>query len=215
MTDSITTTVSFSDLAGQYDSELDDLRDAHNELVSHALEEYGDDGHEWPESVRATIDAYEAAGKQIQRRQHSLDQLTGEYDDGTFTLAMLSGADLMEIETDLRVEARERDADVNDLQALRQQLTVDAATVDAPAGVPTGDDGSPLPSECPSPLTLSLYDQVERLNTAGAVDFRAPGFEAGTSGVASPSSDRPTSSGTSSSVSAPTDGASPPRGDSS
>lgn len=213
MPDAITTDVTFADLRAQYDDELDDLRKAHNELIDHALEEYGhDEGHEWPESIRAAVEAYDEAGKSIQRRQHVLDRLREEYGEGAFTITMLSGAELMDVETELRMEANKRGVQPSTLQALRQQLTVDAATTGAPEGVPRDDDGSPVPSECPNPLTLALYDQVEALNTAGETGFRAPGFGEETTGAASASSGRPTSSGTPSSMSAPTGDARPQPG---
>lgn len=211
--DPITTTVTLADLRDQYDDELAEFRDAFEEVVEHAREEYGDRA-EWPDAVRQTAEAYEEAGKSIQRRQHALDRFADEYGDGAFEVKMLSGAELMSIESDLRTEAAGRDVDPETLSAYRQQLTVDAATVDAPAGVPTDDDG-PLPSECPNPLTLSLYDVVERLNTAGAADFRAPGFGDETDGEDCGTSASPMSSLKSSSVSEEPDGGDPLRGDSS
>lgn len=215
MTDPITTDVAFADLQAQYDDELADLREAYEELVEYARDEYGDQRGEWPKGVRQYATVLDESGKSIQKRQHVLETLASEYDGDTFGIKMLSGAELVEVETELRMEARKRDADPDAVQSYRQQLTVDTATVDAPAAVPTDDDGSPLPSECPNPLTISLYEQVERLNQAGSTDFRAPGFGDEASGAASPTSDRPRTSSELSKPSAGIDAASPQPGDSS
>lgn len=221
MTDgTITTTVTFDELISDYDSELGDLREAYEEVVEFAQEEYGSEDApaerpEWPAEVRQQAEAYEEAGKAIQKRQHVLETLREEYDDGEFTLKMLSGGELMEVETELRMEAQRRDTQPSMLQAFRQQLVVDRATVGAPDAVPTDDEGSPVPSECPGPLTLALHEQAERLNTSGAGDFRAPGFGDETSGGASGTSAAPKPASSASSSLDPTDESAPRRGDSS
>lgn len=210
----ITTTVTFEDLITDHDADLSDLKAAYEEVVEYAREEYGP-RPEWPDSIRQLAEMYNESGKSIQSRQHVLETLRDAYGDGAFTIKMLSGAELTDIETELRMEAQKRGVGTDTLQAKRQQLTTDRATVSAPEGVPTDDDGSPAPSEGPNPLAISLYEQVERLNTAGAADFRAPGFADATDGAAFGSSGVPTTVSDPSSVSDATTDESPERGDSS
>ena len=214
MTETITTALTFDDLINDHDDDLESLRAAYEEVVEYATEEHGE-RPAWPDVLRQQAQMYDEAGKSIQRRQHVLTTLRDEYDDAEFTIKMLSGSELMDIETDLRMEAQKRGVEPGTLQAYRQQLTVDRATVAAPDAVPTDDDGNPLPSECPNPLTLALHEQVERLNTAGAADFRAPGFGDATDGAAFGSSGVPTSAKKTSSDLDPTADVSPSRGDSS
>lgn len=223
-----TTTLTFEDLAAQYDDELAELREAWDELTEYIREEYGDAALEWDPTaaddldsdemerlgtIQATREAYDEAGKSLQQRQHALRTLAEEYGDDPFTIRMLTGQQLMDVETDLRMEANRRDVDVGVIQNHRKGLVVDAATVAAPDGVPT-EDGDPVPSECPQPLTLALYEQVERLNESGAVDFRAPGFGGADASGPPSTSATPTTSGVSSEPSVPTDSDSPPSGDS-
>jgi len=169
----ITTTVTFDDLIAQYDDELDSLRDAYEDATDAADDADGDNA----DRLEATAQAYNEAAKSIQQRTNALEVIQGELDGDTFEIKMLSGTELMEIETELRMKAQRKDADVSTLQAERQGMVADCATVSAPDGVPTGDDGTPKPSDAPNPLTLSLYEQVERLNQGGATDFQAPGFD--------------------------------------
>jgi hypothetical protein len=124
---------------------------------------------------------------------------------------MLSGQDTLELETQVRAKARELGVDVDEVQHYRKGLVVDEATVDAPDGVPRSD-GSPEPSAVGNALMFALYEQIEALNSAGAADFRAPGFDGPDLSVAG-SSATPTPSGPSSKPSAPTDDSTPPRGE--
>ena len=190
----ITTTLTFDDLIASYDPELDELEDAYHDVVEFAEDEYGDNMGQWPKSVRAMASMFDQSGKSIQQRRHVLETLRDEYDDGTFTIKMLTGSELIDVETRLRMEAKSRDVEVAELQTYRQQLTADAATVEAPEGVPRDDDDSPLISECPNPLTLAIHEHVERLNTSGSVDFRAPGFGDRTLSADSSSPELPTQS---------------------
>lgn len=222
-----TTELTFDDLRAQYTDELADLREAWQELTDWISDEYGDDALDWDPTnadlddegmeqlatVQATREAYDEAGKAIQQRQHALETLADEYGSDPFELRMLTGQELMDIETDLRMEANRKDVDVSLLQAQRRGSVVDTATVTAPEGVPTGE-GGPTPSECPNPLTMALYDQAEVLNNTGSVDFRAPGFGDEASGGRPSTSGTPTTSGLSSSASAPTDADAQPSGDS-
>lgn len=182
MTDTISTPVSWTDLTAAYDAELDDLRDAYDELIEQAREEFGDDWQSQPATdetlqvYQQQAQQYDEAAKSIQKRQHLLEQLKEEYGNGSFALKMLTGKETMEVETELRMLAQQKDVSVDVMQARRNALTVDAATVDAPKGVPRDDDGSPVPSECPNALTLALWEQVESLNNAGETGFRAEGF---------------------------------------
>jgi len=212
----ITTEVTFADLRAQYDDELDDLRAAYEDTVALARERYGDDAMQTnPSSVdnpddlarlQQTAEAYNEAGKSTQQRQHALETLTDEYDGDTFTVAMLSGSELMDIETELRMLAQSKDVDPSIMQAKRKGMVVDKATVDAPEGL--GD-----PSDAPNPITLSLYDVVERLNQGGTPDFRAPGFGDDTASEPSSTSVTPTTSEPLSTASATTDESAPTSGD--
>jgi len=211
MTDAITTTVSWTDLELAYDDELEGLRDGYDELVEHAESEYGDDWQTTPTGddtlhrIRQEAARYNEAAKSIQKRQHLLGQLKDEYGDGGFELKMLSGEETMQVETELRMLAHQDDVSVDVIQVRRNALTVDAATVDAPSGVPRDDDGSPVPSECPNALTLALWEQVESLNNAGETGFQAGGFGDTTALLRGATSGTPTGSPGSSTRSAPTE----------
>lgn len=223
MTDTqLTTTVTFADLQRAHDDELDERREAYEDTLALIREEYGEDAIDRPapeddrlEQLQQTAEVLEETGKNLQRRQHVLERIADQYDGDTFEIRMLTGKELMDIETDLRMEANQKDIDVSVLQTKRKQLVVDAATVKAPDGVASDDDGSPQPSAEPNPLTLALYEQVERLNQAGDTGFTAPGF--GDDGVGGPSgtSDRPMPAGDSSSTLASDGATTPPSGENS
>lgn len=189
--DAITATVTWQDLITGYDDELSDLRDAYTEITSLATEEYGDDWQDTPVpsdpgdvpdekmelwTYQQQAQQYEQAAKSIQQRQHLLDTLSERFGDGEFEIKMLSGSETMDVEADLRMMAQQRDVDMDVIQIRRNALTVDAATVDAPEGVPRDDAGSPTPSECPNALTLALWERVQAFNNAGETDFQAAGF---------------------------------------
>lgn len=177
MTDNtITQTVTFADMIADVESDLEDIEDVYDDTVDYATEEYGDNRAEWPDEVQAQAVLFDQAAQTHQSRRHVLEMLQDEWESVTFEIALLTGKELMEIETELRVEAQRRDVQPDALQATRKQLAVDAATVDAPEEVPRDDGGSPVPSECPNPLTIQLHELVERLNQAGATDFSPPGF---------------------------------------
>ena len=222
----IRTEVTFSDLIAAYDDELADLEAGYEETVAFIRDEWGDDAIDRPiptdtasltdddlehlAAMRATASAYEESGKQIQRRNHALETLSRDCDGDTFGLRMLTGAELMDIERDLKLKAQAEDVEQSVVEHYRKALVVDAATVDAPDAIPTDDDGSPVPSEAGNPLTLALYEAVENLNQAGAVDFRAPGFGDRDLTPAVESSGRPTPAAPSSK---PTGASSDPTGD--
>jgi hypothetical protein len=188
----ITTDVTWADLRSAHDDELDELRDAYEEIQALATDEYGDDALQRPlpndpdalDDDRRDLwvyqqqtQQYDEAAKSIQKRQHMLGRLADEYGDGAFTIQMLSGEQAMDIETELRMYAQSNDdLPMAAVELRRNALTVDAATVDAPEGVPRDGDGSPVPSECPNALTLALWEQVEAFNNAGETGFRAEGF---------------------------------------
>jgi len=207
----ITTTVTWKDLQSNIESELGKLRDAYDELSELAIDEYGED---W--QSRSTDDStleayqeqalqYEQAAESMQKRQHLLTQLPDEYGDGDFEVAMLSGEETMKIETELRMLAQSEDTSMDVIQVRRNALTVDAATVDAPEGVPRDDNGSPVPSECPNALTLALWEQVEAYNNSGETDFQPTGFGDTKASTPNVSSETPSDSETLSTPSAPTD----------
>lgn len=208
----ITTTVTWGDLISQHDDELADLRDAYDEIADLAREEYGDDALDrtLPGDADLLDDAerdlyvyqqqaaqYDEAAKTIQNRKHVLETLREEFGDGDFEIKMLTGEETMDIETELRMLAQRKDVSVDTIQIRRNGLTVDAATVDAPEGVPQDGADDPAPSLAPNPLTLALWEQVQRFNNAGATDFRPEGLGDGdVSGPgASASSEVPTTSG--------------------
>jgi hypothetical protein len=230
MTNAITTTVTWQDLLDAQHRDIEDLREAYDELRELAREEYGDDALQTPtpddladiedeDVLRRAVyqqqaEMYERSAKQLQKRVNLLEYLRGELGDGAFEIKMLSGQETMQTEVDLRTDAQASDADSQTLQLKRNQKAVDAATVDAPDGVPRDDDGSPTPSECPNALVNTLYQKVEQFNSAGDPDFRAAGFGGDTTPDASVSSAAPTPASEHSESSVPTESDSQPRGDS-
>jgi len=204
----ITQTVSWANLTAAYDTELNDLRDAYDELIDQAREKYGEGWQSQPATdetlqvYQQQAQQYDEAAKSIQKRQHLLGQLSEEYGDGDFELKMLTGEETMQVETELRMLAQQEDVSVDVIQVRRNALTVDAATVDAPEGVPRDDEDSPVPSECPNALTLALWEQVESLNNAGETGFRAEGFGDTTGLSTADTSAAPTPSAASSTPSA-------------
>jgi len=186
----ITTTVTWADLRADITSELDDLRDAYHELRDRATGEYGDDALDKPlpddpEAVadenrrlwayQQQVDQLNQAKESIDQRLNVLDTLEAEFGSGDFEVTMLSGQDTMDLETRLRTKAASEGVDVDTIQHLRELWVVDSATVSAPEGVPH-EDGDPKPSACPNALVTSLYEQINRLNNAGTVDFTSGGF---------------------------------------
>lgn len=193
MTDAtITTTVTLADLRSAYDDELDDLREAYDDAVAFIREEWGEDALDRPIPTDAadlddeemqnlvamamTAEMYEESAKTIQKRNHALDKLGDQLDGDTFELRMLTGAELMQIGTDLRVKAKNEGVEKELVDHHKKEYVVDAVTVAAPEGIPTDGDGSPMPSRAGMPLTNALWEAAERLNESGAADFRAPGF---------------------------------------
>ena len=187
----ITTTVTWADLRADITDELADLRDAYHELRDQATDEYGADALDEPlpddpEDVadeNRRLWAYQRQADQLNQAKESIDQrlnvletLEDELGSGDFEVTMLSGQDTMDLETRLRTKAASEGVDVDTIQHLRELWVVDAATVSAPEGVPTDDEGSPTPSKCPNALVTSLYEQINRLNNAGTVDFTSGGF---------------------------------------
>lgn len=218
----ITATVTIADLISAYDDELRELREAYEDAMDAIETEFGSDAADAPipsdiegdrerlAALRQSASAYEDAGKTIQKRNKALELLAEDLDGEAFELRMLTGAQLMDIETDLKLKAQAQGIDQSAVQHYRKALVVDAATVDAPGGIPRDDDGSPQPSEAGNPLTLALYEQVQALNESGATDFRAPGFGDGdTPSPAVASSETPRSSPPASTPSPTADGETP------
>lgn len=189
----ITTTVTFDDFSTAIETELANLREAYEDLREHATEKYGDNEHEWPQETRQELNAYNEGAKQLQQRKHVLEELANRYSSREFELKMLTGQEILDIETTLRMDASREGVDPEALQAERKGLVADEAVVDAPDEVPTGDDG-PRPSECPNPLTFAVYEQAEKLNQAGDTGFTPPGFEDAPDLAESAVSDHPTDS---------------------
>jgi len=181
----ITTTLTWADLRAAYADELADLKDAYHEVAGVAADEY-DAGLETVapdddrlQALKANARQFEQAVEEIQKNRHVLEQLEAEYGDGAFEIKMLSGDEVLENDTELKLQADRRGVPVETLQHKRNALVVDAATVDAPDGVPTDDSGSPVPSDAPNPLTFALWEQVEQLNDAGETDFTPAGVSDG------------------------------------
>lgn len=220
MTDTLTTTVTFRDLREQYADELDRARNAYEDIVATAREKYGDDALDRPaeDDTHAALQqqafAYNETGKTIQKRQHALDVYAERYGDGdtaAFEVAILSGSEVADIETRLRMDANGDDPP-DTLTVRRRGLVTDTATVDAPEGFPTDDDGSPLPSDAPNAVTTALYEYIEKLNQSGDADFTAPGFGNADPSLPSASSPRPTTTDDSPPHSPTTDATTPTDG---
>lgn len=187
---SITTTVTWADLRNAHAAELDDLRDAYEEIREQATKEYDadaldrtlpddpallDDDDKALYVYQQQLAQYEQAAESIQKRTAMLERLEDEYGSSDFEIKMLTGNETMEIETELRMLAQQKDTSLDVVQIKRNALSVDKATVDAPEDLPR-EKGSPTPSQAPNALTLSLWEQVEQFNNAGTLDFRAEGF---------------------------------------
>lgn len=188
----ITQTVTFDDMIAAYDDELAEFRDAYEEIDAYAAEEHGENHSEWPMELIQLAAMYEEAGKQIQQRQHVLEVLGEKYDGDAFKIKMLTGEETMDLDVQMRAKAQERGVGVEAMQSYRKGLTADTATVSAPEGFPTDEDGSPKPSAAGNPLTFAIFEQVEQLNQAGSTDFRAPGFGDGDNSIVSGMSEAPT-----------------------
>lgn len=212
MTDAITTTVSWDDLITAYDSELAEYREAYADLREYVADEFDTDlstptDDDDLTAIQQQAARYEQGVEEVQKRQHMLETLRDRLGEGDFKIKMLSGRETMRIEKAVRA-AVDEETPIGVVQTRRNQRTVDAATVAAPEGVPTDDDGSPTPSEAPNALTLALWEQVERFNNAGAVDFRPAGCGDGDRPVSAVgSSPAPTTSAPASEPSVPTDDA--------
>lgn len=204
----LTTEITFADLITAREDELADLREAYEEFLAYGEDEHGDGQESWPAELVQQVAMLNETAKTIQQRIHVLERYREQYDDDTFEIAMLTGQELSDIETELRGEAATRDVGVDVLQAERKQKVVDAATVDAPEDVPRVD-GTPAPSECGNPLAFALYEAVERFNGSGDMDFRAPGFESEADSVASNLSPDQITTATSATDSGPDDASTP------
>ena len=206
----ITTTVTWETLISAHDDELQEYREAYQDLREVAQEEHGaalDDptDNDHLQAIQQQAARYEQAVQELQRFQHALGALREQLGDGDFEIKMLSGQETLEIAKEVQMEARESDTPPSVIETKRNQLVADMATVDAPDGVPTDDDGSPVPSELPNVLATALFEQVQRFNTAADVDFRAEGCgDAAPQGPSAPSP-TPTTDAPLSAPSRPTD----------
>lgn len=214
----ITTTITWADLIHAHDDELDDYREAYQNLETLAREEY-DAGLDDPTSddglraIQQQAARYEQAVEELQRHQHALETLRDELGDGDFEIKMLSGQEALDVATEVQTDAYQNDTPPSVIETERNQLVADLATVDAPAGVPTDDDGGPIPSACPNVLTDALFEQVQRFNTAADLDFRPAGCGDAASPAPSGASPTPNTAALSSAPSPPTDDDTPPSGD--
>lgn len=216
MTDAITTTVTWQDLIDAQREEYDDLADAYAEIADLAREEHGEGALQRPTpgddlaTLQQQAQLIDQEGRQIEQRIHALEQLRDELGDGAFEIKMLSGREVMDTEVSLRGDS---DGEEGITQMRRNARTIDAATVDAPEGVPRDDAGSPTPSDCPQQLVNALYEQVQRFNTAGDTGFRGEGFGSdAASPMRSGSSVAPTPASATSSSSGSSDADSPASG---
>jgi hypothetical protein len=211
MTDTtLTTTVTFADLIAHYDDELDDLREAYDDVLDAIREEFGadaideavpedpdDDDRQYLRGLQQTANLFSESAKSIQKRQHVLERLREDYSGDSFTIKMLTGGELADLETELRMEAHRKDVPVETLQAERQRRLADTGTIGAPPEV-CDDDGTPEPSAAPNALALTLAEVIQELNQQGGLDFTPQGF-GDPIGTGSPSSATPTGSAPSSS----------------
>lgn len=214
----ITTTVSWDTLIHAHDDDLEQYREAYQDLETHAHEEYDAalDAPATDDDLRAIQQQaarYEQAVEELQRHQHALKSLRDNLGDGDFEIKMLSGQEALEIAKEVQMEARQNDTPPSVVETQRNQLVADAATVAAPEGVPTDDEGSPVPSQLPNVLATALFEQVQRYNTAADVDFRAAGCGDAESPVPSAASARPNTPALSSDPSNPDETTPTPRGD--
>jgi len=215
MTNAITTTVTWQDLRDAQQRELDDLEAAYEELeeladddalnrpVPSDLSEIEDDDLLQRAAIQQQAELLEQSRATIEKRINLLSELEDRLGAGPWEIKMLSGQEVMATEADLRTDAQANDWGRQTTQMRRNYYTVDAAVVDGPEDIPRSDDGTLNVSEhVPNALVNSLYEQVERFNSAGDPDFRPEGF--GSSGGLGPS----VSSGTpsqSNTVSVPSD----------
>lgn len=225
----ITTTVTWDDLISAQTDELDELREAYEEITTLAREEYGDDALDraLPSDLDDIDDGeqdlaiyqqqaamYDQGARVLQKRINLLETLRDELGGGGFEIKMLSGREAMSLEVNLRTDADAEDAGTQEVELMRNQDTTDAAVVDAPDGIPRDDTDSPKPSDGPNQLVNALFQQVQRFNSAGAPDFRAEGFggPGPAASAGSESSATPSNSAISSERSAPTDETPPEHG---
>lgn len=218
-----TTTVTFGDLAAQYDSELEDYRDAYEQLRAVGRERFGEGWLDDPvqpteEDLEAGTDTaeqyqlqraaqqYAQAAENTEEMQHAIETFGGRYDGDAFEIKALTGSETIEMEMELRTLANQSDIDDDLVEVKRKELLVNTATVDAPPEVPTDEDGTPTPSACEQRIMFALADYISAYNSAGDVDFTAAGFDA------EPVPD-PGSSSASQSDSASTSAPSPPTED--
>ena len=215
MTDAITTTVTWQDLRDAQQRELDDLEAAYDELETLAdddalnrpvpsdLSAIEDEDLLQRAAIQQQAELLNQSRATVEKRLNLLDELEDRLGAGPWEIKMLSGQEVMATEADLRTDAQANDWGRQTTQMRRNYYTVDAAVVDGPDEIPRSEDGTLNVSEAvPNALVNSLYEQVERFNSAGDPDFRPEGF--GSSGALEPS----VSSGTprqSSTVSVPSD----------
>lgn len=224
----ITTTVSWDDLKAAQRADLEDIDESYQELTALAHDKYGDDALQIPtpddlesidddETLRlAAIQRqammYDRSRQSLEKRINVLEFLADELGDDPFELKMLSGQEVMTVETKLRADSKSNDWDSQTLQFIRNQRTVDAAVVDGPEDIPSEDGTLDISGSCPNALVDSLYEQVERFNSAGESDFRPEGFGNHIGSGPSASSGTPTPSNISSEDSAPSDADAPAPG---
>lgn len=225
----ITTTVAWADLRDAQQSELDDLREAYDDLETTAQDEYGEDALSRPvpndlddiddEETRALAAIqqqaalYEQSRETVEKRLNLLEVLEGELGDDPWEIKMLSGQEVMNVEAELRADRKTESWDRQMFALVRNYRTVDAAVVDGPEDIPREDGTLNVSENVPNALVNSLYEQVERFNSAGETGFRSEGFGSPpTVGGPSGSSATPASSNTPSKPSAPDDESVPERG---
>jgi hypothetical protein len=209
----LTTTITFADLIAHYRDELSDYEDAYDELTAYGESEYGDQRAEWPDELTVSLHLINEGVKTTERRIHALERFANEYESQEFEIKMLSGRELADIETELRMTAQAKDTEVDQLQAEKKMAVVDAAVTDAPEEVPR-EDGDPVPSHEPNALATSLFEQVQLLNQSGDTDFRPEGFGEALVGALQGVSANPNGADPSSEPSPPDAESAPPPGDS-
>lgn len=214
----LTTTVTWADLRASIKRQLEDVEESYAELDEQATDEYGDNWFHLPvesdtddeddESDRDEVLAayqqqahkYDESAKSLQSQLNLIGRLSDELGDEAWEFKMLSGQESMDIATEMRGLIKMDDYSQADVMERRNSAVIDAATVDAPEGVPretrTDDGGeeyeTPVPSECGNSLGVLLFEAIQRFNSAGDPDFRPEGVGLGspsrmqTSGMSGP-----------------------------
>lgn len=169
----VTETVTLTGIVDGYREDLRSLESTYIEFRDLAEDKWGVEP-EWPDQVQAYEEGYQSTARSLQKRIRVLEYFADEWESEAFEFRMLLGEETMAIEGALSREAA--DSSPAELEASRNKQVINESCVDAPDEIPRDEDGNPLPSQTPNAVTQSLFEVVERLNSAGPGDFRASGL---------------------------------------